>query len=104
MFKRKSARKSAPARTLKHLFHGIAVVPGARVCDAAGEIEGRRFLSEDAPRLPLDACTCVRDCTCVYRHYSDRRTDVRRDADMGLPRRHVTGDKREGVGRRVTDV
>lgn len=103
MFKRKSGRKKAPVRTLSHLFHGIAIEPGDRACGAARELEGQRFLSDEAPRVPLDACDRASGCTCVYRHYSDRRTEVRRDADMGLPHRHVPRDKREGVGRRVTD-
>jgi hypothetical protein len=66
-------------------------------------LAGCRFLSEDAPRLPLDECQCVEHCHCVYRHFSDRRTAVRRDADMGLPHRQVPGDQRAGVGRRITD-
>lgn len=103
MFRRKTEGKRAPIRTLGNLFHGIAIEPGGRACEAVRELAGQRYLSEDAPRLPLDECQCVQDCRCVYRHYPDRRTDVRRDADMGLPYRHVPGDKRAGAGRRITD-
>ncbi len=104
MFKRKPREQRAPGRAVRHLFHGIAVEPGDTACEAVKQITGHRFLSEDAPRLPLDQCQCVQDCRCVYRHFSDRRTQVRRDADMGLPRRDVPGDQRAGTGRRVTDV
>ena len=89
--------------TLSSLFHGIAIEPGEDACEAVRQLAGHRFLSEDAPRLPLDECQCVQECRCVYRHFTDRRTHVRRDADMGLPHREVPGDKRAGVGRRITD-
>lgn len=104
MFKRKTQGRRAPIGTLSNIFHGIAIVPGDQACQAAKRLAGHRFLSEEAPRLPLDECHCVQDCRCVYRHFSDRRTDVRRDADMGLPHRPVPGDKRIGAGRRVTDA
>ena len=103
VFRRKTEGKRAPVSTFGNLFHGIAIEPGSRACEAVRHVAGRRYLSEDAPRLPLDECQCVQDCRCVYRHFSDRRTDVRRDVDMGLPYRHVPGDKRAGAGRRITD-
>lgn len=103
MFKRKTTDKRAPIRTPGNVFHGIAIEPGDEACEAVWRLAGRRFLSDEAPRLPLDECQCVPDCRCVYRHFSDRRTEVRRDADIGLPNRHVPGDKRVGLGRRITD-
>lgn len=103
MFKRKSGRRSASVQPLKHLFHGIAIEPSPDGCEAAQHLAGFRFLSEEAPRLPLDGCSCRTDCGCTYRHFQDRRTDTRRESDLGLPQRLVVDDKREGVGRRVTD-
>ncbi len=104
VFWRKTARRrKASVATLKHLFHGIAVNAGKDACDAAREISGHRFLSEDAPRLPLDSCTCQPDCRCTYQHFKDRRTESRREADLGLPVRHVLDEKRQGAGRRITD-
>lgn len=104
MFKRKSSRRKPPVRTLSHLFHGIAIEPCDGACEAARSLNGSRFLSEDAPRLPLDGCTSAGACRCVYRHFADRRTDVRREADLGLPLRQVPDEKRYGAGRRVTDA
>lgn len=104
MFKRRTGRKRARVSTLSHLFHGIAIEPGDDACAAAQRLSEQRFLSEEAPILPLQSCTCVENCRCVYRHFSDRRTEVRRDADMGLPERHIPAEKRAGAGRRVTDV
>jgi len=90
---------------LQNLFHGVEVVPGrGGSCERARELAGRRFLSEEAPLLPLEGCATPGRCTCVYRHYEDRRTDKRRDMDLGLPERAVPGDRRTGNrGRRITD-
>ncbi len=104
MFKRRTGPKRARVSTLSHLFHGIAIEPGDNACEAARRLSEQRFLSEDAPILPLEACTGIDTCRCVYRHFSDRRTEVRRDADMGLPQRHIPAEKRAGAGRRVTDA
>lgn len=104
MFKRKSSGRKTPVKTLSHLFHGIAIEPCDGACEAARAMTGSRFLSEEAPRLPLDDCTNASACRCVYRHFTDRRTDVRREADLGLPMRQVPDEKRYGAGRRVTDA
>lgn len=104
MFKRRTGRKRTRVSTLSHLFHGIAIEPGDQACEAARRMSEQRFLSEEAPILPLEACTCVDACRCVYRHYSDRRTEVRREADLGLPERHIPEEKRASAGRRVTDA
>ncbi len=101
MFKRR--RKQPEVSSLTHLFHGIAVEPGAHACPAARRIAGIRYLSDEAPRLPLEACNRLDGCRCVYRHFSDRRTDVRRDTDMGLPPRPVRHEQRASAGRRITD-
>lgn len=104
MFKRRTGRNRARISTLSHLFHGIAIEPGDDACEAARRLSEQRFLSEEAPILPLQTCTSLEACRCVYRHFSDRRTEVRRDADMGLPERHIPVEKRAGAGRRVTDA
>lgn len=101
MFKRRS--KQPTVRALKHLFHGIAIEAGPACCEAARCVAGIRYLSDEAPRLPLESCTNSERCQCVYRHFSDRRTEVRRDTDAGLPPRPVLREKRNGTGRRITD-
>lgn len=40
-------------------------------------MEGRRFLSTAAPKLPLPACD-VLECNCRFIHHKDRRTGVER--------------------------
>jgi hypothetical protein len=104
MFK-KAAKKSRPyVKSVTQLFHGIEVVPGAEACQAARAILGHRYLSDEAPRLPLESCSKPRVCRCVYRHYRDRRTDIRRESDVGLPVRDVPQEQRlRAGGRRITD-
>ena len=89
---------------VRNLFHGVAVQTplGERMCPAAAAIAGQRYLSEEAPALPLPDCDTPRDCRCVYQHFTDRRTDRRRETDIGLPNRFVATDRR-ALKRRVTD-
>lgn len=48
----------------------------ADCCEAARAIEGKRFLSTEVPRLPLEDCDAD-DCRCTYELFDDRRTDFR---------------------------
>jgi hypothetical protein len=103
--RKKGAPKGrAGAFGVRNLFHGVAVETprGDRACRAAAAIVGFRFLSEEAPALPLPDCDMPRECRCVYQHFTDRRTETRREADIGLPNRYVQTDRR-ALKRRVTD-
>lgn len=62
---------AATAR-LKHDFHAVSIRPGAFACKTARDLEGRRFLSGTAPRIPLPECDAT-DCTCRFSHHADRR-------------------------------
>jgi hypothetical protein len=73
-------------------------------CSAAQSHANERFLSEDAPRLPLDECNDPGRCRCTYHHFDDRRTALRRESDMGMPVRDPPVNQRGGVGRRITDT
>ena len=96
----------SPARPARR-FTGVEVVPrrGA-CCEAVRAIAGQRFLSEEAPRLPLADCDRPQ-CDCRYQHFTDRRTDVRRDGDIGvgIASELYNSDCRrsKGRGRRSTD-
>ncbi len=93
-----------PLRATYSVFHGVSIDSRNQVmCNAAAELHGRRFLADEAPRLPLDACLTPSNCHCVYKHFDDRRTGLRRDSDEGLPGKVHPVDVRYGVGRRVTD-
>ena len=102
-------KKNKPSRStripsLTHLFHGIEIIPGPRPCEAVQKLANRRMLSEEAPPLPLNSCSRADLCTCKYTHFADRRTDSRRESDIGLPSRtYLKEEKRAGSGRRITD-
>jgi hypothetical protein len=52
-------------------------------CQVARSLEGRRFLSKEAPALPLSACTAAQ-CSCKFAKWSDRRSEHRRLEHGGL--------------------
>jgi hypothetical protein len=87
-------------------FAGIEIVPSRTTCcKAASQLSGQRFLVGTAPRLPLPNCDS-QQCKCIYRRLEDRRTDVRRDTDVGIGtlRIHYPGSRRAGSpGRRAND-
>jgi hypothetical protein len=75
--------KPAGSAAKKMAFHAVSIAPGHRCCAAANELRGERFLSRDAPKLPLPECDRT-DCTCRYEHHDDRRKGPRRARDMGV--------------------
>jgi hypothetical protein len=85
------------------LWHAVSIVCTSASCDAAQALKGRRYLSADAPRLPLSDCTSAEACPCVYRKHSDRRAGPRREADASGLNRSSTPERRAGRGRRSTD-
>ena len=92
-----------PKKTNAH--HAVAVAPGPNCCVAARKLDGRRFLSRDAPVLPLKDCNRT-DCTCRYQHYEDRRRGPRRARDLGVAvDGYIEQDRRgeEIRGRRKAD-
>jgi hypothetical protein len=86
-------------------WHAVEIVPPRVSCAAAQALKGIRFLSAQAPLLPLDECTQPTACRCAYRKHPDRREDARRLEDAtGTRRFHpVEIERREGRGRRSTD-
>lgn len=61
-------------------YHAVSIIPGPDPCDAVKACAGVRFLSKEAPRLPVDGCGRS-DCRCHYAHHDDRRALIRRIAD-----------------------
>lgn len=102
----KGAKGHAVTGTHYHLtnpYHAVSIQPGATCCGAARELRMQRFLSREAPPLPLAACT-VSPCRCSYRHHDDRRMKARRVSDrIGQPPRYAGVERRAPTGRRLTD-
>lgn len=84
-------------------WHAVGIVPGPRACHAARTAGNTRYLSKEAPRLPLPSCG-AHSCGCHYRHYQDRRRSPRRAADVAASRINWAGrERRAARGRRSTD-
>jgi hypothetical protein len=56
-----------------HPFHAVSIEPTPASCPAAASIKAQRFLSEEAPSLPLMKCDASK-CECRYVHHADRRS------------------------------
>jgi hypothetical protein len=95
--KRPASTPSAKRQT----WHAVGIVAGHMACMAARNCKGLRFLSKEAPRLPLPECVML--CECKYRHYDDRRGQPRRAEERGAPPNRVAVNRRHLRGRRVTD-
>jgi len=54
-------------------FCAVSIEPTQASCSAAESIKAQRFLSADAPSLPLPRCDAPK-CVCRYMHFSDRRS------------------------------
>ena len=85
-------------------FHAVSIAAGNDCCEAAEQMVGLRFLSAEAPQLPLPGCS-AESCTCRYVHHEDRRsTSTRRNRDVwNANSAVVANDRRRSHGRRMTD-
>ena len=63
-------------------FHAVSIRFESNACKAAREMEGCRFLSTAAPRLPLPECD-VLECNCRFSHHKDRRSGRDRRSPFG---------------------
>ena len=97
-----SARNAVPPHAGRQ-WHAVAIKPKGECCEAVQARRSARFLSSDAPRLPLAECNTSDTCSCVYKHHADRRAQPRRqDEKDGLRRggkieqeRRLTRDRRQ---------
>jgi len=96
-----AAPRKAPQR-----YHAVTVVPGRHACAEVRALSGKRFLSREAPPLPLKNCGSAA-CECRYEHHEDRRKGNRRARDLGVCIDGYDGDEKRHKakrGRRKTDV
>ena len=76
--KKKTERRSSTTSSAGDTaFHAVSIKFPQRACDAARKMDGKRFLSSDAPHIPLPDCDIV-DCQCRFVHFKDRRGRVDR--------------------------
>lgn len=111
---RRRMGRTRPARTGVHAgearpnavspWRAVSIRSPGAACAAARDCAAKRWLSAEAPRLPLPGCDADR-CECHYRHHADRRAGPRRRFDREFFVRPFGGDERRGPvrGRRETD-
>lgn len=108
MWKRQASSPPPLKRSVgvQNPWHAVSIVAGASCCDAAKNLSTTRYLSHQAPRLPLAECTKASDCRCSYLHHEDRRGRPRRAAEAGAawPEPYIGHDRRRERGRRATDI
>ena len=84
-------------------YRGVEVVPdGSGCCSAAAEINGKRFLSNEVPQLPLPDCDRA-ICNCRYELFADRRRSHREDRRLMTDAPVVGPDNRQSADRRDAD-
>jgi len=89
-------------------FHGVSIAfAEGQACAAARDLQGKRFLSAEAPLVPLPGCD-AEDCRCRYQHHDDRRNpDGDRRMTQSLERNISNSggqeERRESMGRRLDD-
>lgn len=85
MARRARARSRPPPPPTKAggRFGAVEIRIRSGACNAARQLEGQRFLSKNAPALPLRTCAAAQ-CSCSFSKLSDRRTDGRRFLQGGL--------------------
>ena len=93
------AVRPAPAST----YHAVSIKPGLVCCQASKQFGNMRFLAHKAPRLPLPECNSP-SCTCLYTHFSDRRSGRERRRVLADPTSPDGQTRRTNRGRRSTDV
>ncbi|QID17136.1 hypothetical protein G3580_05450 [Nitrogeniibacter mangrovi] len=101
------SQPSADDPEAKHAspYHCVAIVPGNGACRTAQTLKGLRFLSAEAPTLPLVSCDSAR-CTCTFEHHADRRHGDRRNPYSAVSHTyavHGGDERRHRRGRRQTD-
>jgi hypothetical protein len=78
-----AATTSTPKRKPPAAFHAVSIATGPGCCAEVRRLRGQRFLSREAPLLPVKGCDRP-NCTCRYEHHEDRRKNPRRARDLGV--------------------
>jgi hypothetical protein len=76
-------RATTATRKAVSPHHAVVVVPGRHACAEAYALRDQRFLSREAPVLPLAGCGSLQ-CECRYEHHDDRRKGLRRARDLAV--------------------
>ena len=85
LFLRSRSARTARSRKTTSVSPYQAVSVRSRLCSCAAvfETDGKRFLTKEAPLLPLAGCDAAR-CECRYQRHEDRRVEGDRRGFAGL--------------------
>jgi hypothetical protein len=100
-----ASQSGARPASIPKKWHAISVDAKTSSCAVAHDLRKKRFLSKEAPNLPLDGCTKRSSCPCTYKHHDDRRNKSRRaDGAVISSSAHKHGsERRMSRGRRSED-
>jgi hypothetical protein len=101
----RARQEAVKPQTIPKLWHAVCVDAKSWSCSEAQELRKKRFLSKDAPLLPLEGCSNPDKCPCTYKHYDDRRGKSRRDEEAKISRaaKGPASERRQSRGRRSVD-
>jgi len=77
-----TSKPTVHTSSAKSAYHAVSIKFSSGACKEAKELEGRRFLSIAAPRLPLQGCQIL-ECDCRFVHHKDRRAGKDRRSPFG---------------------
>lgn len=77
-----ASRPERRRQTAGGSFHAVSIRFGPGACSAAKALAGERFLSAEAPQLPLPECDAA-NCECRFAHHGDRRSGKDRRSPFG---------------------
>jgi hypothetical protein len=105
LLKTRPIAKSSEARTVKPVekskavkkeaWHSVSIIRGRQACAAVVALNGRKWLSAEAPQLPIQGCDATQ-CDCRYRHHADRRSADRRETTGLVSAPPKDGERRTG--------
>ncbi len=93
--KNKSSQSEIIAKPVINPYHCVEIKAPYDACEEMLKLHGRRFLSAEAPILPLPSCN--QPCACKFKHHNDRRYDDRRDV-FNSSVIHYNGEKNRRLG------
>jgi len=98
------ARKASRSESRPSRYRAVEIRCSDNACEAAKGERGKRYLSKDAPMLPLSQCDRQDRCDCRYRHYDDRRAKAdRRGSGPLTAGKPAETDRRGKKTRRAED-
>jgi hypothetical protein len=99
-----AAQGGARPANIPRKWHAISVDAKTSSCPIAHDLKKKRFLSKQAPLLPLEGCNKRSSCPCTYKHHDDRRSKSRRGgAAISSKANNHGSERRISRGRRSED-